>query len=302
MAKLILDEIQLEELLTEIIAGKKIFTYGDKTFAVRFPTSDEKDNSRVFYIRRYKELVVAGLPKKEDFIKLLLNSGNLDRDFFKKKEALQNKMDKLLKARDKTGSGIQLAQIEKEIYNICDKISNLEIYESKLLLNTAEVRAESYKLDYLLFCCLLKGEELDEKYWSSFSAFKEETDLDFIKEARYYYKELNSGIHGEYIRAVARSEEWKKRWTISKKTGTPVFNGVSSDWDKNKIELCYWSNFYDNIRENCPELPESLFEDDDKLFDTLREINKSRRRGSNDNDGQDGTVSKKIGMAYKVRY
>ena len=294
-----LSEIELEEYLAEIITGKKFFTFNDKVMAMRFPSSDDKDNSRVFYIRRYKELIANGLPKKEDFIKFLIDTGNLDKDFYKTKKMYEDRLKKLVDVRDKTNSDMQLIQIKKDIYAVCDKISEMEVEESSLLLNTAEVSAESYRINYLIFCCLLCGDELNDRYWKNFNDFKKEKDYSLLKKCKEVYKELNNGISGDIIRAIARSDEWSKRWTASKKTGSPVFNGTISDWDKNKVELCYWSNFYDNIRENYPEIDSSLYDDDDKLFSVLKQMNKDRSRSVNENEG---SVTTRVNAPYKIRY
>lgn len=300
MAILNLSEIELEEILTEIIAGKKFFTHNENVLAMRFPTTDDRDNSRVFYIRRYKELIAQGLPRKDDFVKILMDTGNLDRDFYIKKKRLEDRLEQLTKARDKTGSDLQLIQIKKDIYSVCDKIGEMETFESNLLLNTAEVSAESYRINYLIYCCLLCGDELNEKYWKNFNEFKNEKDLELLSECKNIYRKMNNGISGELIRAVARSDEWQKRWTASKKTGSPVFTGSISDWDKNKVELCYWSNFYDNMRENYPEISRDLYNDDDKLFSTLKKMN--RERSNSNNSQEEGTTSTKINAPYKIRY
>lgn len=302
MAIITLSEIELEEILTEIIAGKKFFTFNDKVMAMKFPSSEDKDNSRIFYIRRYKELISYGLPKKEDFIQFLMSTGNLDKDFYKTKKMLEARLNKLMEVRDKTNSDMQLIQIKKDMYSICDKITDMEVEESSLLLNTAEVSAESYRINYLIFCCLLCGDELNERYWKNFDEFKKERNIDLLRKCKSVYRELNKGISGEKIRAVARSDEWSKRWTASKKTGSPVFSGSISDWDKNKVELCYWSNFYDNIRENYHEISSDLYDDDEKLFSTLKQLNRENARTKTKHELDEGSVTTRVNSPYKIRY
>lgn len=60
--------------------------------------------------------------------------------------------------------------------------------------------------------------------------------------------------------------EWRARWRASIKTGTPPFEGVTSDWNINQVALAFWSNFYDNIYEH-PERPEQKIIDNDDLLD-----------------------------------
>jgi hypothetical protein len=78
-----------------------------------------------------------------------------------------------------------------------------------------------------------------------------------------------------------------------------VFDGASSDWDKNKVNLCYWSNFYDNIIDNLKLKNNDILDDDDALFEMIRKVNNGQKKDS-DSDGTGSTVN--ISTPYKVRY
>lgn len=60
--------------------------------------------------------------------------------------------------------------------------------------------------------------------------------------------------------------EWRARWKASTKTGSPLFEGPTVDWNINQVALVFWSNFYDNIFEH-PERPEQKVIDNDDLLD-----------------------------------
>jgi len=60
--------------------------------------------------------------------------------------------------------------------------------------------------------------------------------------------------------------EWRARWRASTKTSSPLFEGVTTDWNINQVALVFWSNFYDNIYEH-PERPEQKIIDNDDLLD-----------------------------------
>ena len=64
MAKYVLSEIEAEETLCEIISGKKIFYYNDRVMGIRHPTSNEKDSSRIIYVKKHKELKGRGLVRR----------------------------------------------------------------------------------------------------------------------------------------------------------------------------------------------------------------------------------------------
>ena len=88
-----------------------------------------------------------------------------------------------------------------------------------------------------------------KRYWDSYEEFLSETNYDLVCECRYNYGKLMEGMPPEKVRAVARSDDWKKKVGCFKKTKTPVFEETALIGIKTKIELCYWTNFYDNISE-----------------------------------------------------
>lgn len=66
-----------------------------------------------------------------------------------------------------------------------------------------------------------------------------------------------------------------------------------AEWDVNKVNLCHWSDFYDNIYEH-PECPDQYIVDSNKLLDEWVErqskINEERRRKNKSESG--GTKGK----------
>jgi hypothetical protein len=299
MAKYILSDIELEEALSEIVTGKKIFHYNGEIMGMKYPTSRDRDNSRTIYVMKYKELENQGLPKKDDLKILLLKTGALENDFYSKKNKIEDDLKKLYKARQKTGSPIQLIQIDADIEMATKTLVNMEIIEDDLMINSLEYNAESYRIDYLISTITLSGIELEKRKWLTYDDFLNEKDQKLILECKKQYRQVLNGMSQKKIRAVARSDEWKKRWEVSKKTGNQVFDGASSDWDKNKVNLCYWSNFYDNIIDNLKLKNNDILDDDDALFEMIRKVNNGQKKDS-DSDGTGSTVN--ISTPYKVRY
>lgn len=75
----------------------------------------------------------------------------------------------------------------------------------------------------------------------------------------------------EGLRRIARGQgevaaEWRARWRAATKTGSPLFEGATTDWNINQVALVFWSNFYDNIFEH-PERPDQKTIDNDDLLD-----------------------------------
>lgn len=295
-----LSEIEAEEVLCEIISGKKIFYYNDKVMGIRHPTSGERDSSKIIYVKKYKELIGRGILTREQLKVLMLKSGVIEIDFYVKLNKINSEIQKVLKAREKTGSPTQMIQIEADLKYWYTEYYKLSSREDIIMMNSAEHGAEMFRMGYLISKCALDGYELEERYWKSYEEFLKETDYDLIRTCRENYGSLIEGMSPEKIRAVARSDDWKKRWEISKKTGTPVFEGNSSNWDKNKIELCYWTNFYDNIIERFKMISQEMLDDDDALFEMLRQ----NRNGqvSEECGSKPGEEKMVVKTPFKVRY
>ena len=299
MAKYVLTDIELEEAISEIVTGKKIFHYNNEVMGMRYPTSKDRDNSRTIYVMKYKELEAQGLPKKEELKILLLKTGALDSDFYARKKKIEEDLKKLYDARQKTGSSIQLIQIDADIEMTMNSLINMEMIEDDLMVNSLEYNAEAYRIDYLISTITLSGIELNKRKWPTYDDFLRENNQKLLAECKKQYRHVINGISQKKIRAVARSDEWKKRWEVSKKTGNQVFDGASSDWDKNKVNLCYWSNFYDNIIDNLKLKNTDILDDDDALFEMIRKINSGQKKVDN-SDGTGNTVS--VSTPYKIRY
>jgi hypothetical protein len=59
--------------------------------------------------------------------------------------------------------------------------------------------------------------------------------------------------------------EWRARWRASTKTGSPLFEGSTTDWNINQVALVHWSSFYDSIFEHHERPEQRIIENDDLL-------------------------------------
>jgi hypothetical protein len=59
--------------------------------------------------------------------------------------------------------------------------------------------------------------------------------------------------------------EWRARWKASTKTGSPLFEGPTVDWNINQVALVFWSNFYDSIFEHHERPSQKVIDNDDLL-------------------------------------
>lgn len=299
MPKFELSEIEIEECLSEVISGKKIFYYEDEIMCMRHPNSKDRDGARTVYVSKYRELEKTGIPKKEELKIILLKAGALNNTFYSQKKKLEDKVESICKAREKTGSIAQRISMEADITMFCEQLQLMEEQEAILMINCLEYNAESFRINYLISRCTMYGIELDKNKWETYMDFLKETDIKLISFCKKKYQEMEQGISSKILRALARTEEWRRRWEISKKTGSPVFDGVSSDWDKNKINLCYWSGFYDNIIDRFHLSDYSILQDDEKLFEMIRKYNSD---GQVERNNSENSESISVGTPFKIRY
>lgn len=64
--------------------------------------------------------------------------------------------------------------------------------------------------------------------------------------------------------------EWRARWKAATKTGSPLFDGPTIDWNISQVTLVFWSTTYDNIFEH-PEKPDQRTIENDDLLDRWME-------------------------------
>lgn len=51
----------------------------------------------------------------------------------------------------------------------------------------------------------------------------------------------------KFFRTLCRTDKWQIRWRIAKDTATPLFSGSAIEWDRNRLNLIKWLNFYEWI-------------------------------------------------------
>jgi hypothetical protein len=305
MAKIEISKAEMDELLVEIITGKRLFqdTVSGEIFAVRFPTVQEKDRARIIYSKKYKELIASGLPTRKEMEGIIKEHEILPPSHFFFVKNLENSIEDMERSLKITNSEHQKASLKADIDRAQQSLYKLKREEELLYENSADMRAEDVRLSYLISACTIKGDELEQKYWESYSEYKGDTNSHFATLARQNFIRMFIGISAELIRLVARSYEWRNRWKASKQTGSPIFAGASADWDKNKVSICYWSDFYDTIFEYSTPPPPEVIEDDEQLFDWIREVNRINAQEANKSQAasQGKGKQKKVNSPYRIR-
>lgn len=85
--------------------------------------------------------------------------------------------------------------------------------------------------------------------------------VDSIKLVSRY---LDSNLHDDDIRSIAKSIEWRMIWSSSK-ASKGVFGSPSSELTNEQLSLLSWSKFYDSIGESADPPTDEVVEDDTAL-------------------------------------
>lgn len=261
----------IEDLLVEVISGKVVFESGRDLYASRSPLMHEQDKARIVYTRRLHECRARAVPNRSELEALAMERGYFDPAERREMAALEDMVQRSLKARDNTRDPQQKVELAGEIENLRRKLFDLRVREEEVLAHSAEARADEARTSFLVSCCTLSGELLDQPVWNSWEDFQTSTDYRLIADGRRAFLRAWQGLPIKIIRAIARSHEWRTRWKAAVETGTPLFEGHGTDWDANKRNLVWWSEFYDGVHRHpeCP--PEATINDDEALQDWLNQ-------------------------------
>lgn len=288
--------------MVEVITGKKLFSPdgSDEIYAVKFPSIADKDRARILFQKTFIKLRKEGLPTKDKMREMIKSKGLLPERFYMDIANYNARIKSLQNSLDMTTSKAQVAELNIQIEMLTKIVNRLQRQEDALLENTIEMKAEDVRVNYMLSKCTLCGEELEDLYWESYEHFCNDIDKNFLFQARYNFMKMMVGIPPELIRALARSQEWRHRWKASKQTGASIFQGDSSTWDKNKVSICYWSDFYDSVLGYTTPPPEEIVTDDEALFQWIKDVNRINAHGGEKSAPQNGEV-KRVDTPYKVR-
>lgn len=156
-------------------------------------------------------------------------------------------------------------------WTLFDQLANIR---STYVNHTCERFADSRKNKYMLYLCCYNP-DTDERIWDSMEELEESLSTSEYNILVYgMLKTLNMNV--TTMRRLARSPMWRSRWITATKTGQNIFEGEITNWDINKVYLCYWSNFYDNVYES-PERPEEFIMKDDEMLDNYLEQKSNER-------------------------
>lgn len=256
---------KVEDILVEVVSGKFLFTVHGVVHATRYPTPQEFDTARLFYSKRLVEARQAGLMTRAEIEERMASDGLIDPGHKVRKQNLQLLMKRLSESRDAAIMPEDRIRYIHEIERTSSELGNIVATEEIYYRNSAEAKAEEDRHAFLTFSCSLTGELLDAPLWKSWSDFQACQDVELVVTATEAQMRVLSGLPVTVIRALARTQEWRLRWRAAKETGAAIFDGPSSAWDPNKLNVSAWSNYFDSILSH-PECPgEELIQNDREL-------------------------------------
>lgn len=236
-------------------------------YYVRIPSASLVHISSAIYDLKLEEAINAGFQTEEKLVEFLKKQGIFTENDEKRIDECVKSLDGLNLMLSKVTNS-DVASKYSDIYTgkidtIEKELSALRSKRNSLLYNSAEHHANSAKMQFLLpFCSFTVDGKL---VWDTYNAFELEGESDVVTY-------LLSGFIGFYnecfnynTRKLARNNEWRSKWRIACKTGSPLLPGPVSEWTPIQTALCFWSNFYDGVYEAYESPPDWIIEDDEEL-------------------------------------
>jgi len=271
---------EIEDYLDQISSASKIVDVDDKVLLFKYPSIDNKMESRRIYQLEYRRSLDEGLLSTSS-MKDLMKERHLITDEEKHElSSLRSKLDaqKVLLVKT-TRVRANQDRIKGIIHDIEKKIRDIEYKERSKFSMTAETRAEEAKILYL---CWSNSYNFLTKnlYWDLYDEFLNEINYLFRQKVVSEFILFYGGIPTKYIRAIARNNLWRIRYVTSMKTSEQLFGKSASGYSSDMLNLVYWSHYYQNIFEMLEEdrPPEDIIEDDESLDAYMKDYYDERTR------------------------
>lgn len=276
-----MDTAEKERTVAQIICGDVSATVStkDDTFLSLFlhpPTPREQAKAATTYSFEYQKSILKGLLSSEEIIDDMITLGQWSHQKNIEIEGLQDDIHKLRRGLlDFLFNRTKLEKVRAVLRNaesaLLERLSN----KHGLTRNSAEAYALNCQQRYLISC--ITEREDGSSFWKTKKDFDDFEDVEIITQLSEFFF-MRSHFSTKVIRELARSQQWRSYWEISKNTND-LFDGSVSRWSWNQIELAYWSTIYDSVYDSY-ERPSRDIIDDDDLMDSwfIRQGEKSDKK------------------------
>ena len=249
------------------------------------PSSDLVLHSDFIFREAEEKARINGLLSQEEAMDLLRSEGkwtsDMERQEVQLTQAIKNLKSSINKLKyqkiQQRKAKIALEESEKSLG---------EIYKVKNQLETSTIEyfAEIARRRWLMRRCV----ETDKKLDSNLASNER-----FLERCIWtYYSESVPKV--SQVRELSRTEPWRMYWTLSKETGTSLFNNVSTDMTDSQYMLVLWSRIYDFAFESDNRPDEDVLDDDTKFdawyereIERIEEDRKGNARQGNWQDAQE---------------
>lgn len=271
-------DAELSALLNSILWGRRYINVEDSNEKTKLLIAKELElQDKIWIDFIYKQALANGKDKK------LLPEAELA--VFLDKCGVWTKKD----AKDIQNLKISLARISKTLnediskreYQISTKLQKTlttqlkkkEEIRSTHFINSLEIYANSQRVNASIFSYLYR--DVNNKYWTTWEDFLDETDNIFIRNAANEIFKRDS-LTIKQIRAIARSGNWRFRWAAYKTSGD-LFGKPLIELTNDQDTLVYWSQVYDAAYESMDRPAQSVIDDDDALDKWFEDQAKKRK-------------------------
>ena len=266
---------EIQNTISKVIIGENRVVKDKVEYIFHHPTPRETYNSYLIYDERLKELKAKSIMTEEEIFDL----ADKQKIYTKQDEAtfkFLEKVNKDLNRKFETVNPQFRESFKERIEKNQKQLFSLNNKRAALKSHSAEYLAYQSRLNYLLVKCVYKKD--NKHFWPDLDAMLNTIHPDLYNFLLEEYVKFMNGMPIKKIRAAARSPLWQTSFRYSIESGQQLFQQPSSEWDINKILLCYWSMIYKNVyeKDNCP--PQTVI-DDDTQFDNW--LDKEQKKDKN---------------------
>ena len=248
-----------------------------------------------------------GISLEQEQIKIAYDNGWWSKEKEKDLDLTNLSVDRLKKTKLKLVYESDRSRISEQIITQEKRAKKLKEEKDSYIVMTAEGWAGRKTIDYFLQNFLYKDELLKFNFFDDINQFEVAEDSLIDELTVYYYKFLME-FSDKKIKQLAISSFFQNIIYISNCTAWDVFGIPTVKLTKNQSDLLILGKYYQNIIKNSSgEIPDSVFEDPDKITEWFQMDKKQKNTASasrnklNNKTGTDNSSSFLFGNREEVR-
>jgi len=246
---------------------------------LRQPSIKEQAQSAVVYSTELQRSILTGTQTEDELLQNSIAFGQWSSEQESQIAGLQDDIHKIRRGLLDYWSNITKLEQARSLLRRAEKVLIEKLNKRHLLLQTsAEAHAEMCQQRFLISKIT---ETLDgQPFWPTTECFDSYNDTDLVSQLCDIFFD-KSRVSTATIRCLARSQQWRLYWEVTKTTND-LFDGPVSSWSINQRELAYWSTVYDSVYGSI-DRPAKYVIDDDDLLDSwfIRQGEKIDGRATN---------------------